>query len=228
MADDGNSGRRRVLRGALGWALGFAAARASGAPRCEATPPQTPGPFFPVGTAADTDVDLTRVAGRAGSARGERIRVQGRVLDARCRPVAGARVHLWQADANGRYRHPADPNPAQPDPDFQGFGELATGRDGRYGFLTIKPAPYPLAFLDGGRADTRAGLRTPHLHFRVAARGFAELSTQMYFAGERLNASDLILGAVPAARRAAVVIEAARDGRDGTPLFRFDLVLARA
>ena len=56
-------------------------------------------------------------------------------------------MDLWQADLNGRYSHPADPNPAPRDPNFQGWGQAVTGAGGAYSFRTFKPAAYPLAFL---------------------------------------------------------------------------------
>jgi protocatechuate 3,4-dioxygenase beta subunit len=160
-------------------------------------------------------------------ARGEVIRVAGRVLDEACAPVEGALVDLWQANANGRYSHPADPNPAPLDPNFQGWGQAVTDAEGRYAFRTIKPAAYPLQFMGSGEADESAGYRTPHLHFRVSKRGYTELSTQMYFAGEALNEKDGVLRRVPEAERPRVVIAAGKDDRDDTPVYGFDLVVAR-
>jgi protocatechuate 3,4-dioxygenase beta subunit len=219
--------RRKVLGVALTLPLGLLASKVVAAPACGLTPAQTKGPFFPVADQPDKDVDLTRVSGHDTAARGEVLRVWGRVLDDACRPVAGVVVHLWQADTFGRYRHPADPNPARPDPDFQGWGQAVTDAEGRYSFKTIKPAAYPLAFLEDGRADRSTGYRTPHIHFRASRGGYAELATQMYFAGERLNESDLVLRRVAVADRRKVVIEPDRDA-DGLPLFAFDMVLARA
>jgi len=220
---------RRELLG-LGAALPFGAAvaadTAGAAAACGRTPRQTSGPFFPAFDQVDKDVDLTRVVGHDGRAEGEVIRVRGRVLDEQCRPVEGALVDLWQANAKGRYSHPADRNPAPLDPNFQGWGQAVTDAEGRYSFTTIKPAPYPLEFV-GGEADARAGYRTPHLHFRVSKRGQPELSTQMYFAGEALNDRDLVLARVPQSERPRVVIESQRGADPGPPLYVFDVVIAR-
>jgi protocatechuate 3,4-dioxygenase beta subunit len=217
---------RRDLLGA-GLALPIAAlvAPRAAAEVCELTPRQTTGPFYPVHDQADKDLDLTRLTGHEESAAGEIIRVQGRVLDPDCRPVEGALVDLWQADSNGRYSHPADPNPARRDPNFQGWGQVVTDAEGRYAFRTIKPAAYPLEFL-GGRPDVRAGYRTPHIHFRVSKRGYREFSTQMYFAGEALNDRDILLSRVPEAERPKLVIAPIRAAATDPPLFKFDLTIA--
>jgi protocatechuate 3,4-dioxygenase beta subunit len=167
------------------------------------------------------------MVGHDNPAEGEVIRVTGRVLDDACRPVEGVLVDLWQADHHGRYRHPADPNPAQPDPNFQGWGQAVTDAEGRYAFRTIKPASYPLRFL-GGKADDSAGYRTPHIHFRVSRRGYAELTTQMYFAGEALNDADLVLKRVPEAERPKVVIAGRRPADGEPPVFAFDIAIAPA
>jgi protocatechuate 3,4-dioxygenase beta subunit len=203
-----------------------AADAARAAEACGLTPRQTSGPFFPASDQVDKDVDLTRVMGHDGRAEGEVIRVRGRVLDEQCRPVEGALVDLWQANAKGRYAHPADRNPAPLDPNFQGRGQAVTDAGGRYSFITVKPAPYPLEFV-GGEADARSGFRTPHLHLRVSKRGHRELSTQMYFAGEALNDRDLVLARVPAPERPRVVIEPQPGADTGPPLFVFDVVIAR-
>jgi protocatechuate 3,4-dioxygenase beta subunit len=220
---------RRALLGA-GMALPLVALAApadAATDACKLTPRQTSGPFYPVHDQVDKDVDLTRLVGHDDPAAGEVIRVQGRVLDESCKPVAGALVDLWQADSNGRYSHPADPNPARRDPNFQGWGQAVTDADGRYSFRTIKPAAYPLEFLDG-QPDERLGYRTPHIHFRVSRRGFRELSTQMYFAGESLNAADIVLQAVPQSERPLLVITAARTGPQDPPVYQFDLTIARS
>jgi protocatechuate 3,4-dioxygenase beta subunit len=217
--------RRELLGAGIALPFGALAAPSAVADGCGPTPRQTSGPFYPLYDQVDKDLDLTRMTGHDEPAAGEVIRVQGRVLDAGCRPVAGALVDLWQADSNGRYSHPADPNPARRDPNFQGWGQVVTDAEGRYAFRTIKPAAYPLEFLDG-RPDERAGYRTPHIHFRVSKRGYREFSTQMYFAGEALNDRDILLSRVSATERPKLVIKPAPAANGEPPVFEFDLTFA--
>jgi protocatechuate 3,4-dioxygenase beta subunit len=198
--------RRQLL---LGAALLPATARAALPP----TPRQGEGPFYPTAPPLDADNDLVEVAGRDGRAAGVVTHVFGRVLDAEGRPLAGARVEIWQCDAAGRYHHPADPRgPA--DPNFQGFGHARAAEDGGYRFRTIRPVPYPG--------------RTPHIHFAVLAPGRARLVTQMYVAGEPGNARDALYNAIrdPAARaRVTVALAPADDIEPGAIAGRFDIVL---
>lgn len=228
MTDKTRLSRRELLGAGLALPLGALAAPARAATEsCAATPTQTSGPFYPVHQQVDVDVDLTRLAGHDDSATGEVIRVRGRVLDEACNPVVNALVDLWQADANGRYSHPADANPARRDPNFQGWGQAVTDAEGRYAFRTIKPAAYPLEFVDG-RPDERMGYRTPHIHFRVSRRGYRELTTQMYFEGEPLNETDIVLKATPRQDWPRLVLKPTKSDVDGVPSFTFDLTLARS
>lgn len=139
------------------------------------TPRATEGPFYPQSVPADSDADLTRVAGRADRARGTPLELAGRVLDRSGRPRAGARVEIWQCDAGGHYHHVGETEAAL-DPGFQGFGAVIADAEGRYRFRTIKPVPYPG--------------RTPHIHFTVVEGGRRRLTSQMYIEGEPGNARD--------------------------------------
>jgi protocatechuate 3,4-dioxygenase, beta subunit len=199
--------RRQLLLGAT---LLPVTARAALLP----TPRQTEGPFYPTQLPLDADNDLVEVAGRSGRAKGTVTQIFGRVLDAEERPVPGARIEIWQCDAEGRYHHPADRRgPA--DPNFQGFGRTVAAEDGGYRFRTIRPVPYPG--------------RTPHIHFAILAPGRPRLVTQMYVAGEPLNARDGVYNAIrdPAARaRVTVALDAAQDLEPGALAGRFDIVLA--
>ncbi len=137
-------------------------------------------------------------AGR--TAQGQLIRVSGRVLDEDGRPVAGAVVELWQANAAGRYAHVIDQRDAPLDPDFLGNGRTRTDAEGRYSFLTIKPGAYPVP--DSGR-----WWRPPHIHFSVLGpSSLSRLVTQMYFPGDPLNALDRLLLSVPDAAAQARLI----------------------
>jgi protocatechuate 3,4-dioxygenase beta subunit len=179
------------------------------------TPPQSRGPFYPWELPLDKDNDLVTVAGRSGVARGQIAHVVGRVLDEHGRPVSKARVEIWQCDANGRYRHPGDRGSAPQDPNFQGYGELATGAEGAYRFRTIRPVPY------SGRA--------PHIHFAISGPGVEPLVTQLYVEGAPENRRDFLLNGIPdpeARRRLVVPFQSDPTLRSGELVARFDIVLA--
>jgi protocatechuate 3,4-dioxygenase beta subunit len=177
------------------------------------TPPQTPGPFYPLTLPLDSDNDLVRVAGHAKSGAGIVAHVGGRVLDLDGQPVRGARVEIWQCDANGRYRHPGDRNPAPEDDDFQGYGQTVSAADGGYRFRTIRPVPYPG--------------RTAHIHFKISGPGLDSLVTQLYVAGEPRNAGDGVLNGIDAAARERVIVPfmPAPEIEDSAMRAAFDIVL---
>jgi protocatechuate 3,4-dioxygenase beta subunit len=204
--------RRRLLIGGAVLALAGRGAPAFAA--LAQTPQQTAGPFYPVTLPLDRDNDLARVAGAAGPAQGEITHVFGRVLDRNGRPVSGARIEIWQCNAFGRYHHPRDTRDVPIDPGFQGYGETASAADGAYRFRTIRPVPYPG--------------RTPHIHFAVTAPGAQRLVTQMYVAGEPLNARDGLYNSIrdPEARAAVTVALApAPQVEPGAIAGSFDIVL---
>ncbi len=114
---------------------------------------------------------------------GERIFVHGRVLDEDGRPVRGALVEVWQANAAGRYRHKVDTHDAPLDPNFTGAGRTLTDEDGRYWFKTIKPGSYPWG-------NHYNAWRPAHIHFSLFGAGIlSRLVTQMYFPGDPLAAA---------------------------------------
>jgi protocatechuate 3,4-dioxygenase beta subunit len=184
--------RRRLLIGAAAFSV-MVGARHNAALAATRTPRQTTGPFYPVDLPLDRDNDLARVSGAAAPAQGQITHLFGRVLDELDRPIAGARVEIWQCNAFGRYHHPRDTRDAPLDPGFQGYGEAVSAADGGYRFRTIKPVPYPG--------------RTPHVHFAITAPGAERLVTQMYLAGEPLNARDGLYNSIrdPVARAAVTV-----------------------
>ena len=180
------------------------------------TSAQDLGPFYPVVRPRDEDADLTRLRGARGVARGDPINVIGRVVDLRGRPVRGVKLELWQANAVGRYDHPGDiRSDAALDPNFQGYASLATDRDGQFKFRTIKPGAYKIP----------GDVRTPHIHFDIHGR-YERLVTQLYFPGETLNATDLILRT--ASPRESVIAEAISrlSGDPGAAAFNWTVVLA--
>ena len=175
------------------------------------TPRQTEGPFYPDRLPADDDNDLVAVKGQSGIARGEILLLAGTVTDLAGKPLAGARVEIWQCDAGGRYHHSRDSSSSPPDPNFQGWGQFVTAADGEYRFRTIRPVPYPG--------------RTPHIHFKISGKAIPVLVTQMYVEGEPGNARDGVFASLDPRERAAVTVrlDKAPDGRALTT--RFEIVL---
>lgn len=176
------------------------------------TQPLTMGPFYPLTKPADQDADLTRVNGHRARALGEVIEVSGQVLTIGRKSVPHAIIEIWQANAAGRYFHPSDRNTAPLDPNFQGYSRIQAGRDGRYRYLTVKPGAYP-----GPR-----GMRTPHIHLDIDGR-VDRLVTQMFFPGEPLNASDVVMRDLD--NPASGLATPAGVAADGVQRFTWDIVL---
>ena len=182
-----NSSRRSFFKKSVGVAGALAASNAYAnvcGPAVE-TAAQPLGPFFPrPGTPTNpvredqnpdtpiylaNDNDLTYVEGRRGTAKGQQVIVEGRVVDANCEPVAGATVIIWQASSTGKYNHNGDsanedfrdPRNGQLikrelDPNFQFWGKAITNANGDYVFKTIVPGYYP--------ADLQNGWYRPPAH----------------------------------------------------------------
>ncbi|MDZ7841180.1 MAG: protocatechuate 3,4-dioxygenase subunit alpha [Gammaproteobacteria bacterium] len=182
------------------------------------TPSQTVGPFYALGlTPRESGYEYSSLFGASTirtETRGERIRIVGRVLDGEGTPIDDAMIELWQADADGRYRHAAgsSEDPRRPDPTFSGFARAGTGitPDRSFVFRTIKP---------GGAADGQA----PHVILMIFMRGgLNHLYTRLYFADEAAaNGSDPVLSAVPEERRPTLIAQR-EETADGV-VYRFDI-----
>ncbi|OAP36828.1 protocatechuate 3,4-dioxygenase subunit beta [Sinorhizobium glycinis] len=181
------------------------------------------GPVFGHSILGELDNDLIHNFAKPGeSAIGERIIVHGRVLDERGRPVAGALLEFWQANAGGRYRHKKESYLAALDPNFGGCGRTITDENGSYVFRTIRPGAYPWP---NGVNDWRPA----HIHFSVFGHGFAQrLITQMYFEGDPMIWKCPIVGTIADARAIEQLI-APLDWANTIPMdaraYKFDIVL---
>jgi protocatechuate 3,4-dioxygenase, beta subunit len=153
---------------------------------------------------------------------GERIIVHGRVLDEDERPVPGALVEVWQANAGGRYRHVNDRYVAALEPNFTGLGRTLSDADGWYRFRTVKPGPYPWR-------NRLNDWRPAHIHFSIFGHAFVtRLVTQLYFEGDPLLRHCPIYRSIPDAGARDRLV-ARLDLEETIPLdtiaYRFDIVL---
>ena len=159
---------------------------------------------------------------------GERIRIEGRIFDGLGAPTRDMLVEIWQANAAGRYAHPADRQAGRAlDPAFRGWGRTGTDFEtGLYVFETIKPGAVQGR---AGHGHSGRGLMAPHVNVWIASRGLnIGLSTRLYFEDEAAaNEADPVLNIIdsPARRRTLI---ARREVRDGAAVYVFDIHLQGA
>ena len=142
-------------------ATASATSEASGQCSGQPTPAQTEGPYFKPGSPMRTSLVEPGMAGT-------RLALSGRVLSRDCRPISGARLDFWQADASGSYDNAG----------YRLRGNQTTRSDGRYALDTVVPGEYPG--------------RTEHIHVKVQPAGGGTLTTQLYFPGVSRNQQDSI------------------------------------
>jgi len=152
------------------------------------TPSQSEGPFYPLEKPKDAGWNLL-----GGPPGGAALHLTGRVLGADGKPMAGARVEIWQSDQQGVYDHPHAAGREKFDKSFRGFGEIATDADGRYQFLTQVPVRY-------------SG-RPPHIHAKVFAGGDEKLTTQLYIKDHPGNDRDGIVSSLFGGDRSRLMME---------------------
>ena len=160
------------------------------AQQCRVTPRDALGPFYVKGAPAQAELCAS------GSGGGQKLTVSGRVVGMPdCAPLAGALVEVWQADARGDY---SQVGAKADDAGCLLRASLRTDAEGRYTFRTVLPGEYP------GRPR--------HIHYRVSAKGYATLVTQLYFTRERGVPQELVVNAAP---------------KDGALAASFDVTLAK-
>jgi protocatechuate 3,4-dioxygenase, alpha subunit len=188
------------------------------------TASQTAGPYVHIGLLprqAGFDIFANNLGEMmvGPKTKGERVIIEGRVIDGAGAPLKDALIEIWQANAAGRYNHPADRQAKPIDDDFRGWGRSGCDfESGRYCFRTIKP----------GAVVGRSGHRpmAPHVNLWIVARGInIGLSTRMYFGDEEAaNAADPVLNIIePALRRKTLIGQ--RQMRDQDVVYSFDIYL---
>lgn len=207
--------RRRFLLRLASGLLVPALGRSAFADALERTPWATEGPFYPYRRLPlDRDNDLVVLGDSLTPAVGEITHLAGRILDTRGEPVKNARIEIWQCDSRGVYLAQGDAG-GRADRNFQGWGRFETDSTGAYRFRTIKPVVYP-------------GRSAPHIHVKVAARGRAPFTTQVFIKGHPGNLRDGVyreIGDAAARERLAVDFLPVAGSRTGELAARFDIVL---
>jgi protocatechuate 3,4-dioxygenase, alpha subunit len=174
------------------------------------TPSQTVGPFYAIALTRQPMNVMARE-----STHGERIRIEGQVLDGDGVAIPDVMVEIWQANSYGRFNHPDDKQEKPLDPTFTGWGRSGTDEKCFYSFETIKPGAVP-----GNEA-----VQAPHINVVVFARGMlVHAYTRIYFDDEAANASDPVLLSIKNKARRRTLI-AQRGERDGKAVYRFDIRL---
>jgi len=185
------------------------------------SPSQTAGPYVHIGLAphaAGFDIfekNFSNVLVAPGT-KGERIRIEGRVIDGSGTPLRDVLLEIWQANAAGKYRHPADLSDKPVDGTFRGWGRACSNFEtGVWHFDTVKPGA-----VEGRRGRTMA----PHVNLWIVARGInIGLNTRMYFSDEaEANAKDPVLNLIEWEVRRRTLI-GQREARDGGVVYRFDI-----
>jgi len=188
------------------------------------TPSQTAGPYVHIGlipAQAGFEIFANNFSGDIArpDTKGERIVIEGRVFDGAGHVAKDLLIETWQANAAGRYNHPADRQDKALDGSFRGWARTGTDFEtGIYSIRTIKPGSV------AGRRGRKA--MAPHVNFWIAARGInIGLATRMYFGDEEAaNAQDPVLNIVEQPERRKTLI-APKSLRDGKAVYTFDIYL---
>jgi protocatechuate 3,4-dioxygenase alpha subunit len=177
-----------------------------------ATCAQTVGPFFSIGLSSLITPDIAGLA-----VEGQRLTIQGRVLDGVGQGIDDAVLEIWQANRHGRYHHPTDTQDKPLQENFHGFGRVMTNHEGAFWFATIKPGPVP---------GPHGTVQAPHLVVAVGMRGLLKhLLTRIYFPDELGNAQDPILQLVDPSRRASLIARnTAQEARAPSDVLEWNLI----
>ena len=187
------------------------------------TASQTAGPYVHIGlipAMAGFDIfekNFTNVL-VGPNTKGERITLEGRVLDGTGTPLRDVLLEIWQANAAGRYNHPADRSDGTIDEDFRGWGRAGSDFEtGLITFETVKP---------GATIDKAGRKCAPHVNVWIVARGInIGLNTRLYFSDEgAANAADPVLNLIEQPVRRSTLI-ARRGERAGKVVYDFTINL---
>lgn len=178
------------------------------------TPSQTAGPYVHIGLApkaAGFDIFQNELGKDIAGphAKGERIRVEGLVIDGTNSPIKDVLLEAWQANSEGIYAH--EESHGEVEEGFRGFGRVITDfASGEWAFDTVKP---------GSTLGRNGQMQAPHINLWIVARGInIGLNTRIYFEDED-NSNDPVLSVIEWEKRKNTLI--AKKSAEG--VYRFDI-----
>lgn len=167
-----------------------------------------------------------------GDRQGEVLFMDGQVRDTEGKPIVGAIVDVWHANAQGNY---SIFDPSQPKYNLR--ARIETNAEGCYRFRSILPSGYAVP----PESQTqkllnqlgRHGHRPAHIHFFASAAGYRHLTTQINIAGDAYLHDDVAFATrdelIPQIRRSTDPMAIRARGLDAPfAEITFDLVLNRA
>lgn len=192
------------------------------------TPRTIEGPLYVAG--APVEQGFARLDD--GTDAGELLFMHGQVRDLDGKPLAGAKVEVWQANTLGNYSY-FDKTQS----DFNLRRTIIADADGRYAFRSIVPSGY--ACPPGGSTDGilkrigRHGNRPAHIHFFASAEGHRHLTTQINIDGDPYLRDDFAYATredlIPAVNHREGGEPAEKYGLDGKYAeIEFDFVMSPA
>ncbi|MDC0530719.1 protocatechuate 3,4-dioxygenase subunit beta [Alphaproteobacteria bacterium] len=187
------------------------------------SPSEISGPIFNKNIIGKLDNDLTlNFSHNNGTPLGHKIIVHGTIRDQFLKPINGALIEIWQANAGGKYLHKSDQNIAAIDPNFAGCGRYITEGNGAYQFITIQPGPYPYL-------NRSVEWRPMHIHFSIFGQSFGQrLITQMYFEGDPLIKFCPMVNSIPDAKAKKSLIgllDRTKSNIKKLLAYKFDIIL---
>jgi catechol 1,2-dioxygenase len=119
------------------------------------------------------------------------VRVSGAISDTSGQPIPGVIIDVWEDAPNGLYEQ-QDPD----QPDYNLRGRFLTDEEGRYEFVGIRPAPYPIPY-DGAAGELLNYMghhpwRPGHIHFMIQKEGYQSLVSQIYDADTKYLDNDAV------------------------------------
>jgi hydroxyquinol 1,2-dioxygenase len=164
------------------------------------------GPFYVPGTQK-----FPNGANLAAGLPGDPTLFSGRVVTVNGKPIPGAQLDIWHADAEGFY------DVQRPELDGMRLrGKFHTDDQGKFWFWTTRPTEYPVP-TDGPVGGmllkmNRHPYRPAHIHTIVSALGYEPVTTHIFVEGDRYLDSDAVFGV-----KDSLVVSFARHEPGTTP-----------